>query len=117
MDFLVSRIAQRSAAICELLATPDPPELRRAHVARLEGKPERFALISHLTGVFVQSKLLALEEIRRAKRTDGEPLRSSSATGHEAGAHRAPGCNARSFWLVLRGCDGFPLLCDPQAGQ
>ena len=65
MKFQANRMVERSVAICELLAIADPPELRRAHVARIEGKPERFTLISHLTGVFVQSKLLELEEVRR----------------------------------------------------
>ncbi len=99
MEFRVSRNAERSAAICELLATPDPPELRRAHVARIAGKPERFTWIPHLTGIFVKSKLLALEELRRAKTTEGEPLRSSSVIRHEAGLHRAtaPDWKARSI--------------------
>ena len=55
---------ERSLAICELLSLPDPPELRRGHVLRLGGKPERFARIPELTSAFVQSRLLALEELR-----------------------------------------------------
>ena len=65
MKSQASRSVERSLAICQLLTTADPPELRRAHVARVEGKPERFTLIPHLTGVFVQSKLLELEEVRQ----------------------------------------------------
>jgi len=56
----------RRVAIAELLAQPDPPELRRGHRLRLEGKPDRFDLVPMLAAVFVQAKLLALEE-RRAQ--------------------------------------------------
>jgi hypothetical protein len=59
---------ERSLAICELLSLPDPPELRRGHVLRLSGKPERFAQIPELTSAFVQSRLLALEELRLSRR-------------------------------------------------
>ena len=57
---------ERRVAIAALLAQPDPPELRRAHRQILSGKPERFELIAQLTAVFVQAKLLALQE-RRAE--------------------------------------------------
>jgi hypothetical protein len=56
----------RRVAIAKLLAQPDPPELRRGHRLRLEGKPNRFDLVPILAAVFVQAKLLALEE-RRAQ--------------------------------------------------
>ena len=56
----------RRVAIAELLAQPDPPELRRGHRLRLEGKPDRFDLVPMLAAAFVQAKLLALEE-RRAQ--------------------------------------------------
>ena len=57
---------ERRLAIAELLAQPDPPELRRAHHLRVAGKPERYALLSLLSAVFVQRKLIALEERREA---------------------------------------------------
>ena len=57
---------ERRIAIAELLAQPDPPEIHRAHRLRLEGKPERYALLQQLAAVFVQTKLLALHE-RRAE--------------------------------------------------
>ena len=57
---------ERRLAIAELLAQPDPPELRRAHRLSLAGKPERFELVPQLSAVFVQAKLLALHE-RRAE--------------------------------------------------
>jgi hypothetical protein len=55
---------ERRLAIAELLAQPDPPELRRAHRLRLAGKAERFELVPRLSAVFVQAKLLALQERR-----------------------------------------------------
>ena len=57
---------ERRVAIAELLTQPDPPELRRGHRLRLEGKPDRFDLVPLLAAAFVQAKLLALHE-RRAQ--------------------------------------------------
>ena len=58
---------ERRAALAELLAQPDPPELRRrGNHLRLVGKPERFSLLPLLSAVFVQQKLLALEHRRDA---------------------------------------------------
>ena len=58
---------ERRAALAELLAQPDPPELgRRGNHLRLVGKPERFSLLPLLSAVFVQQKLLALEHRREA---------------------------------------------------
>jgi hypothetical protein len=58
--------AQRRLAIVELLDRPDPPELRRGHRLRVEGKPERFVMLTRLSAMYVQARLLALEERRRA---------------------------------------------------
>lgn len=58
--------AQRRLAIAELLEQPDPPELRRGHRMRVEGKPERFALLPALSAMYIQAQLLALEERRLA---------------------------------------------------
>jgi hypothetical protein len=55
---------ERRLAIAELLAQPDPPELRRGHRLQLPGKPERFELVPVLSASFVQAKLLALHERR-----------------------------------------------------
>jgi len=49
-------------ALCELLTTPDPPDLHRGHVARLEGKPDRHQIVPRLAAAFVQSKLLEMRE-------------------------------------------------------
>jgi BarA-like signal transduction histidine kinase len=54
---------ERRLAISELLAQPDPPEMRRrAHRRTLPGKPERYDLVPLLSAAFVQRKLLALHE-------------------------------------------------------
>jgi len=53
---------ERRQAIYELMAQPDPPDLRRGFVKRLEGKPDRHELVPHLAAMFVQSKLLELRE-------------------------------------------------------
>jgi hypothetical protein len=60
---LDSDIARR-LAFHELLAKPDPPELHRGNVVRLEGKPDRHALLPTLAAAFVREKLLELR--RRA---------------------------------------------------
>ncbi len=58
---------ERRLAILELLAQPDPPDLRRrGHQLRLAGKPNRYEMIPVLSSLFVQQKLLALEERRDA---------------------------------------------------
>jgi hypothetical protein len=49
-------------ALCELLTTPDPPDLHRGHVPRLEGKPDRHQIVPRLAAAFVQSKLLEMRE-------------------------------------------------------
>jgi hypothetical protein len=64
--------AQRRLAIVELLDRPDPPELRRGHRLRVEGKPERFVMLTRLSAMYVQARLLAYEERRRA--ADENPM-------------------------------------------
>jgi hypothetical protein len=53
---------ERRQAVYELLALPDAPELRRGHRRLLEGRPDRFRLVSELTATFIQAKLLELQE-------------------------------------------------------
>ena len=53
---------ERRQAICELLALPDAPELRRGHRSILEGRPDRFRLVSELAATFIQTKLLERRE-------------------------------------------------------
>jgi hypothetical protein len=58
---------ERRLAIAELLAQSDPPELpRRSHRVRLNGKPERYALLPWLSALFLQERLQTLEERREA---------------------------------------------------
>ena len=53
---------ERRQAVCELLALPDAPDLRRGHRWILEGRPDRFRLVSQLAATFIQAKLLELRE-------------------------------------------------------
>jgi hypothetical protein len=53
---------ERSLALYKLLALPDPPELRRRHILRFHGKPDRFQQIPMIMQAFVQAKLLAIED-------------------------------------------------------
>lgn len=50
----------RQAALCELLALPDPPDIRRGHEPKCEGDPRRYELIPEITAAFVQQHLLDL---------------------------------------------------------
>ena len=63
---------ERRLAIVELLAHPDPPELRRGHRLRLEGKPDRYSLVQSVSAVYVQKKLLELQEHRDAAASSTE---------------------------------------------
>jgi len=52
----------RRQALYELLAVPDPPDLHRGFVRRLEGKPDRHAQLPLLAANFVQARLLEIQE-------------------------------------------------------
>ncbi len=52
----------RRVALYELLEKPDPPELHRGFVSRLEGKPDRFDVLPLLAAAFAREKL---EKLRR----------------------------------------------------
>ncbi len=52
----------RRQALYELLAEPDPPDLHRGFVRRLEGKPDRHAQVPLLAAKFVQARLLEIQE-------------------------------------------------------
>jgi len=56
-----SDIARR-LAFHELLAKPDPPELHRGNIIRLEGKPDRYELLATLAAAFVREKLMKLRQ-------------------------------------------------------
>ena len=53
---------ERRQAICELLAIPDAPDLRRGHRRTVEGTESRYELVPQLTATFIQAKLLELRE-------------------------------------------------------
>ena len=48
----------RRVAIYKLLEMPDPPDLHRGHIARLEGKPDRHDQLPVLAAAFARGKLL-----------------------------------------------------------
>jgi hypothetical protein len=52
----------RRQAIYDLLAEPDPPDLHRGFVRRLDGKPDRHAQLPLLAAKFVQARLLEIRE-------------------------------------------------------
>src|SRR3954464_1322712 len=52
----------RRQALYELLAEPDPPDLHRGYVRRLDGKPDRHAQLPLLAAKFVQARLLEIRE-------------------------------------------------------
>ena len=58
----------RRQALCELLTTPDPPDLHRGFVLRLEGKPDRHRLLEQLAAAFVRAKLLEISARSEARR-------------------------------------------------
>lgn len=52
----------RRLALFELLEQPDPPDLHRGFVVRLDGKPDRHNQVPMLAAAFAQEKL---QEMRR----------------------------------------------------
>ena len=54
----------RRVALCELLEMPDPPDLHRGFVSRLEGKADRHEQLPLLAAAFAREKVLELR--RRA---------------------------------------------------
>lgn len=58
----------RRVALYELLEQPDPPELHRGNVSRLEGKPDRFDVLPLLAAAFAREKVM---ELRRRTESGG----------------------------------------------
>ena len=77
---------ERRLALIELLAQPDPPELRRGYRLRLDGRPDRYTLVPRLMAAFVQTKLLALQE--RSAERNLEIAWSAGAVAHPRGVLR-----------------------------
>jgi len=54
---------QRRIALTELMAAPDPPELkRRGHRQRFEGRPDRYEMLPTLAMLFAQTRLIEFQE-------------------------------------------------------
>ncbi len=52
----------RWLAFNQLLALPDPPGMRRSHIVRLEGKPDRHNQLPELAAAFVREKLIEIRQ-------------------------------------------------------
>lgn len=55
----------RRRALEQLLSLPDPPDIHRGNIARLEGKPDRHDLLPMLAAAFVRQKLMELRSRSR----------------------------------------------------
>ena len=44
------------------MAAPDPPELKRGHQQRFEGRPNRYELVPVLAMHFAQTRLIEFQE-------------------------------------------------------
>jgi len=54
---------ERRIALTELMAAPDPPDLkRRGHRQRFEGRPNRFEILPTLAMLFAQTRLIEFQE-------------------------------------------------------
>jgi hypothetical protein len=53
---------ERRIALTELMAVPDPPELKRGHQQRFEGRPDRYELLPTLAMMFVQTRVMEFQE-------------------------------------------------------
>ena len=54
---------QRRIALTELMAAPDPPELKhRGHRQRFEGRPDRYEMLPTLAMLFAQTRLIEFQE-------------------------------------------------------
>ncbi len=53
---------ERRIALTELMAVPDPPELKRGHRRRFEGRPDRYKLLPTLAMLFAQTRLIEFHE-------------------------------------------------------
>ena len=53
---------ERRIALTELMAAPDPPELKRGNRPRYEGRPDRYEMLPILAMHFAQTRLLEMQE-------------------------------------------------------
>ncbi len=54
MDFNIAR----RVALCQLLEMPDPPEMHRGNMRRLDGKPDRHEQLPTLAAAFARGKMI-----------------------------------------------------------
>jgi hypothetical protein len=52
----------RRQALVDLMSLPDTPDLHRGHRLTVEGRADRYQMLTYLTASFVQSKLVELSE-------------------------------------------------------
>jgi hypothetical protein len=53
---------ERRIALTELMAAPDPPELKRGNRQRFEGRPDRYEMLPVLAMLFAQTRLIEFQE-------------------------------------------------------
>jgi hypothetical protein len=53
---------ERRIALTELMAVPDPPELKRGNRQRFEGRPDRYQMLPMLAMLFAQTRLIEFQE-------------------------------------------------------
>ena len=78
---------ERRQAIAELLAKPDPPELRRGSQLRLQGRADRFSIVQMLAAAYVQQRMLDLQE-RRAEGREQVEARANIVWGPRLVRHQ-----------------------------
>jgi hypothetical protein len=61
-DVMMTMDLERRVALTELMATPDPPELKRGHRQRFEGRPDRYEMVPMLAMLFAQTRLIEFQE-------------------------------------------------------
>jgi hypothetical protein len=53
---------ERRIALTELMAAPDPPDIKRGNRQRFEGKPDRYEMLPVLAMLFAQTRLVEFQE-------------------------------------------------------
>jgi hypothetical protein len=53
---------ERRIALTELMAAPDPPDIKRGNRQRFEGRPDRYEMLPTLAMLFAQTRLIEFQE-------------------------------------------------------
>jgi hypothetical protein len=53
---------ERRIALTELMAAPDPPELKRGNRQRFDGRPDRYEMLPMLAMLFAQARVIEFQE-------------------------------------------------------